>query len=123
MNETRPEEAIRSLPSKHRFLILIIGSISIASILVLASMALYVSSGASQLDLSRPGYESIRKQAINDERFQGFSASGNLDDEALKEFDELYAAKLKEMQEVNAFNNDVLSPASLEIDQKSATQQ
>lgn len=105
----------------HRFLLFVLGSIGVAVILVLASMALYVSSGASQLDLSRPGYEAIREQIIDNNSFKGFSASGELDEAALKEFDKLYAQKLKEAQSVDAYGGDVLSPQSLQIDQASVT--
>lgn len=130
MNEPTPIEQLpvhdndgitheTTAPKKHQFLLMVCGSIVIAIMLVLMSMALYVSSGASQLDLSRPGYESLREQVRGDETFKGFSASGAIDEAALKEFDKLYAEKLQETQAVDAFGKDVLSPESLEIDQAS----
>lgn len=106
---------------QHRFVLMILGSIAASVILVLIALALYASSGTAQLDLSRPGYASIREQVQNDDEFRGFSSEGDLDSAALKSFDELYAQKLKEAQLVDAFGNDVLSPQSLQIDDQSAT--
>ena len=125
MNEHQAEHHLGerlSFIDRHRFLALIVGSITIAILLVMVSMALYVSSGVSQLDLSRPGYESIREK-VSDSSFEGFSADGPINEAALNEFDTLYTKKLKEMQSVDAFGGKVLTPESLQIDQASVTKQ
>ena len=105
---------------EHRFLFLVFGSIVVATLLVMVSLGLYVSSGTSQLDLSRPGYADIREQVHTEKTFQGFDATGKLDKKALDKFNELYSTKLEEATAVDAFGNDVLSPESLQIDSKSA---
>lgn len=104
-------------------MMLIGGSIMIALLLVSISLALYASSGAEQLDLSRPGYAQIREQAERNDQFQGFKSSGDLDKTALEHFKRLYDEKMKEVNSVDAFGGDVLSPESLQIDQASATTQ
>src|SRR3990167_8837039 len=106
---------------EHRFFFMIVGSISASVLLVLAALALYVSSGTAQLDLSRPGYAAIREQIKDNDEFRGFSSEGELDKKALQQFDDLYMQKLKDAQAVDAFGNDVLSPQSLQIDNQSAT--
>ena len=108
---------------EHRFFFMIVGSISASVLLVLAALALYVSSGTAQLDLSRPGYAAIREQIKDNDEFRGFSSEGELDKKALQQFDDLYMQKLKDAQAVDAFGNDVLSPQSLQIDNQSATTQ
>lgn len=108
---------------QHRFALMICGSVGVSILLVLAALALYVSSGTAQLDLSRPGYAAIRKQLQQTDEFRGFSSEGELDQKALKQFDELYMQKLKDAQAVDAFGNDVLSPQSLQIDNQSAATQ
>lgn len=109
------------LVKSHRLIVFIVGSIIIALSLVVVALGLYNSSGTSQLDLSRPGYDKIRQQAAKDDtEFKGFSDSGSLDKATLDEFDTLYMKKLKEIQAVDAFGNDVLSLNSLQIDQDSA---
>ena len=111
---------MREFFREHRFLFLVFSSIIMAVILVMVSLGLYVSSGTAQLDLSRPGYDSIREQLQQDTTFDGFDANGPLNKTTLNEFDKLYSKKLNEATSVDAFGNDVLSPKSLQIDQKSA---
>ena len=55
------------LPSK--FFMMIILSITAACVLVVISMALYSYSGAAQLDLSRPDYQTVRKHAQKTDTF------------------------------------------------------
>lgn len=99
----------------HKLIVFIVGSVLVSIVLVMISISLYVTSGASQLDLSRPGLEDIRDEARNDNDFEGFSPDGVLDKEALDQFDKLYTEKLKELQAVDAYKSDVLSPESLNI--------
>lgn len=101
---------------KHRYVFFLLSVVGIALLFVAASLALYVTSGAAQLDLSRPGYENIREQVQQNEVIEGFSANGRLDDEALDEFEALYDEQLRDAESVDAFGNDVLSPESLQID-------
>lgn len=114
-----PHAAIEQVKD-HRFIVFVASSIVIAIILVTIAMGLYASSGASQLDLSRPGYAAIRNEIKDDPIFVGFPADGELDSKAFKEFGILYDEKMKEVLSVDAFGGDVLSPQSLQIDQKSA---
>ena len=107
---------------RHQFALFISGVVVLSLLLVIIALTLYVSSGTAQLDLSRPGYEKIRTQVRNDESFKGFSDSGPLDDTSLKQFESLYDQRLKEVESVDAFGNDVLSPKSLQIDQQSAVE-
>lgn len=107
----------------HRFAAMVVGAVFISLGLVAVALSLYGSSGAAQLDLSRPGLEDIREQAAKDDgEYEGFSSSGTLDEDALKEFDKLYSEKLSEVRAVDAFGGDALSPKSLQIDYDSALQ-
>ena len=69
---------------EHRFLFLVFASVIIAIILVLVSLGLYVSSGTAQLDLSKPGYASLRDQVQAEKSFEGFDSNGDLDKQALE---------------------------------------
>lgn len=101
---------------EHRFLIMIGGSIVIAVFLVGVALALYASSGAAQLDLSRPGYQSVRKQATQDDAFSGFSANGALDKTALEQFEKFYDERAKQAIGVESFGGNGMSDESLSID-------
>jgi len=103
--------------SKHRFLILITASILISFVLVAISMALYNSSGAAQLDLSRPGYVSIRSQAVtNDNDFENYASTGAINQKAISEFKILYSKQATKTKAVDAFGGDPLNFASLGLE-------
>lgn len=104
------------IPQRYQFPVLIFGSIVVSVILVMISLSLYVSSGASQLDLSRPGIDdSIRKQAMPDESFEGFSADGPINDDSLATFETLYDSQLDQLTPIKAFGRDVLNDKALQI--------
>jgi murein L,D-transpeptidase YcbB/YkuD len=85
--------------------------------LVYVALSLYQSSGTRQLDLSRPGYDSARKEASKDAQvFQGFSADGPIDAKSLATFDTLYKQKAAEaLIELDAFSGDSLSDKTLQL--------
>lgn len=100
----------------HRFLLLIVLSIIIAAVLVVIGMMLYSSSGAAQLDLSRPGYQSIRSQVVtSDTNFQDYPNLGQIDQNSMSEFKTLYEQQAQKAKAVDAFGGDPLNPDSLAI--------
>lgn len=115
-DDTRSEE----LPfwSKHRYLLLIGISLAIAAILVGISMDLYVSSGASQLDLSRPGYSAVQDKVVKpDSEFDSFDANGPIDKTSVDQFSDLYKNQADKAQAVDAYNGDPLNPSIIGLDQ------
>ena len=106
---------------QHRFLLLIGVSIIISGVLVVISMTIYNTSGAAQLDLSRPGYKSVSSQATNaDTSFENYSASGKIDTKSVNEFKALYDKQAAKAKAVDAFGGDPLSPDVLEINAETA---
>lgn len=83
-------------------------------------MALYIGSGASQLDLSRPGYyQSMKDQAEDeDEAIKEYADSGLLSQEAITEFKELYSEQANLLIEANAFSGEPLDPRELGLIQE-----
>ncbi|CAN5414619.1 hypothetical protein BH10PAT4_BH10PAT4_1150 [soil metagenome] len=109
--------------SQHRFFLLVGMSITIALVLVAISMTLYATSGAAQLDLSRPGYKSIISQAVNtDGSFGNYSSVGKLDQASINEFKTLYDKQSAQAKAVDAFSGDPLDPDLLEISVPSTQQ-
>ncbi|MEI7539289.1 MAG: hypothetical protein WCJ36_00760 [Candidatus Saccharibacteria bacterium] len=118
MEELKIVSAINSnkFVGRHRLLVFIIMSIVIATVLVVISMAMYNSSGAAQLDLSRPGYKSVRSQAIaSDGGLQTYSAVGTISQSSITEFKSLFTKQVDKVKTVDAFGGDPLSPDSLGI--------
>lgn len=102
--------------AQHKLMVMIAGSIVIAMFLVGVAMALYASSGAAQLDLSRPGYVSVRKQATRSDQFDSFSATGEIDKTSLDQFRKLYDEQAKKVSGIDSFGGAVMSDESLSID-------
>lgn len=101
--------------SRWRFILLIGGSVSVALLLVAVSIALYFSSGTAQLDLSRPGYKSVRSQSKEDP-YTGFSSSGSIDEQALNDFQKLYQEQANKATSLEPFTGDALNDSTLGID-------
>jgi hypothetical protein len=119
------EELVEGQPlsrwEQHRFMLLIGGTILIALFLVGVALALYASSGAEQLDLSRPGYVSVRNQAVRSDTFSGFPSSGPLDKTAIDQFRTLYTQQAGQATAVDSFSGDAMSNQALSIDDVPAT--
>ncbi len=105
-----------SFKDKHSFLIFITLSIFIAAGIVLISMTMYNGSGAAQLDLSRPGYVSVRSQATTDsDDFLNFPSTGAISKNDMSNFKTLYSKQAQRVETVDAFGGDPLSPDALNI--------
>jgi len=114
-NTDNTEEEL-SFKEKHSFLLFISISIILSCFIVVVSMAMYNSSGAAQLDLSRPGYKSVRSQAsTNSGDFQNYSSSGSIDKKTIEEFKIIYDKQAQKVKSVDAFGGDPLNPDTLGI--------
>lgn len=98
-----------SIIYKHLFGLMIILSIAITAVLVSTSMALYYSSGAAQLDLSRPGYDNVRNQIDKSDDFHDYSSTGVLNSSAVAEFKALFDEKVQKIESIDSFGGDPLS--------------
>lgn len=100
----------------HKFLLLVGATIIMALILVGVAMGMYASSGAAQLDLSRPNYQAVREQANRDVRLTAFPATGDITKESLDQFRALYEPQAKRVIDFESFGGDPLSAEALGID-------
>ena len=100
--------------SKYRFLLMIFLAIVASTGLVAISMAIYNSSGAAQLDLSRPGYNDVRDQVDKtDNTLTNFPETGNISQTVIDNFGKAYSAESQKIKAVDAFGGDPLSPEAL----------
>lgn len=98
---------------EHRYLMMIGLTVVISLLITAFSLSLYHSSGAALLDLSRPGYQSIRSQT-NGKEVESYPATGPLDREALDKFQIMFEERSKRIQSED-FSRDVLSDEALGI--------
>lgn len=102
--------------ARHRFMALVALTILIALFLVSVALALYASSGAAQLDLSRPGYQSVREQGGKTTTFDGFPANGTLTKETIDEFRTLYNQQAEKATNIDSFSGSAMSEQTLSLD-------
>lgn len=105
-------QTAKQFVKRHQFLSAISLAIFIALFMTSVSMTLYVLSGASGLDLSRPGFSSVRK-TISNEAESTFTSTGNLSESDIAAFRKLYQKQRDKLQGLGAFNDDALSDESL----------
>ncbi len=104
-----------SLWDRHRLSLLLIFTVLIALVMTIISVAIYNSSGAAQLDLSRPGYRSVSSKVEKTDEIDTYSASGPVNKDTIQEFIKLYDSQASKAKAVNAFNGDPLNPDVLEF--------
>lgn len=121
MSEDLVADKQLSQGAQRRFIVLIASTILISLFLVGVALDLYETSGAAQLDLSRPGYVSVRKQAVQSTQFNGFSSSGSMDKAALDQFRQLYVSQSTKATSVDSFSGDPMSDQALSIDNPPAS--
>lgn len=115
MNEPLPESIVNYW-GDHRLALLIIIAVTVAVGLVSTSMYLYISSGAIQLDLSRPGYQGVSSQTDSSYKtLENYPETGALDGSSLTEFEGLLSSQAIKAKAIDAFSGDPLDPVSLGI--------
>jgi len=125
MNEDEAAVAVEEkLPfwSQHRFLILLVVTIVVSLILTCVSVAVYYTSGAAQLDLSRPGYQSVSGQIEKDTDVDEYGAFGPVNKSTINEFTKTYDKQAAKAKGVDAFNGDPLNPEVLEFGTANASE-
>ena len=117
MNEEKTSQVDESnFFVKHRFGIFISVSMVFTTILVSVSMFLYNSSGAAQLDLSRPGYVSVSSQVTTDgDDYQSYSTNGSLNQTTIDDFLSTYEEQAQKAKDADAFSDDPLNPSDLDL--------
>ncbi|HEU0266586.1 MAG TPA: hypothetical protein VFQ70_03090 [Candidatus Saccharimonadaceae bacterium] len=115
------EELVRSANDltrfeRHKFLIMVAGTIVISLAMVAISLFMYAKSGAEQLDLSRPGYQAVGREVTqNSQSFNGFPASGPLNQSVANDFTKQYQQEAGNVTKVDAFGGSPLSDQSLGV--------
>lgn len=108
-------ERISGIIQRHRLAYGVFGAICIGLLLTMVSMSLYISSGASQLDLSRPGYERARTQVDESKDDERFETSGPVDTKSLSEFQRLFTKNRTKLNASDKFDSAVIDDTQLRL--------
>lgn len=106
---------IVELIDRHRIIYGITAALLTAALLTAISMALYISSGASRLDLSRPGYERVREAAGRSGREEVFSPTGPLNTEVVSEFQNYFTDRREQLKKYDDYASSALDDTELQI--------
>lgn len=105
----------RATVQRHRFPFAIALVVGVALLMTAVSLSLYITSGTSRLDLSRPGYEQVRKD-VKATPEDTFSADGSVDKAALDEFQRFYESRRTNLNELGDFKDTTLDDSSLRLE-------
>jgi hypothetical protein len=90
--------------SNHKLAVLISLVIGVSLILVSVALGIYNSSGAAQLDLSRPGFSSIQKDVKDERNINSYPSNGTFDKKAFDDFKALFSQRTQAVQGINGFD-------------------
>ena len=107
----------------HQFALFIIICITIAFIMTLISLELYRRSGAMNLDMSRPGYESVRTEVEQTSDDRPYSSSGSLTNEAITDFEERLNNYKNELNNLGTYDNSIVSDENLNLTPLTSSQE
>ena len=100
---------------RHRLVYAVSAAIGMALLLSAVSMSLYISSGASQLDLSRPGYEKARTEIDESKSEARFEATGPMNASVIDEFQKLFTGHRDKMNALDDFDSTALDDTQLRL--------
>ncbi|MEO5691327.1 MAG: hypothetical protein ABIQ64_04025 [Candidatus Saccharimonadales bacterium] len=103
---------LKALILRHQLLTAIGLVVVITGILTGISMTLYIQSGASGLDLSRPGFSDSRKDLQQDASID-FKSTGNLTQTDVATFKKLYDKQRSILNSLSNFDDESFSDESL----------
>lgn len=120
-NQQQPQQPVKfeaeplAFWQQHRLSVLLAGTVLIAIVLTVISVIMYNTSGAAQLDLSRPGYRAVSDKVEKQPKIDSYSSTGPVTKDSIQEFIKLYDKQLEKAKAVDAFNGDPLNPEVLEF--------
>lgn len=106
---------IQDIVERHRIIYGVIGALMIAMLLTAISMALYVSSGASRLDLSRPGYERVRDDVQRTDEDDEFSSTGPMNSTVAEDFQTRFKKHRDVLKKLDTYGTNALDDTELQI--------
>ncbi|MDR3125947.1 MAG: hypothetical protein LBU20_02680 [Candidatus Nomurabacteria bacterium] len=101
--------------ARSQFAVMITAAVLLTAALTTVSIWIYISSGAINIDLSRPGYEKIRAETLSEEPSSQFLSSGPIDRNVIETFNGRVEALQTELNSMNNFSSDVVSDEALGI--------
>lgn len=93
------------------------GSIAIALLLVVISVAIYVRDGVILLDLSRPSYAPVREKINKTDDSPAFESSGEIDAGVMKDFRTQLDTQSAAIDKLGGFEAAAIDDKALQLQQ------
>jgi hypothetical protein len=104
--------------NQHQLASMIIAALLITGLMTGVSLWLYRASGAFRLDLSRPGYEQVRGEVVQDSKEEKpFSSSGSLTPGVIDDFHKRLDRLQADLSKMSGFGEEALSDGNLGLEQ------
>jgi hypothetical protein len=114
LEDLRKDSLLMPAWRQNRFFILVGGAILVSMFLVVIALAMYNSSGAAQLDLSRRAFQKVQSEASRDTADdQTYPSVGALDNTAFNSFKKLYDAHANNVKQTKAFDPSAMTDEAL----------
>ena len=111
----------RNLIRRYKIIVALLITVLIAIAMTILSFYLYIRSGVSVLDLSRPGYESVREQVQPKTPTTEFDATGPVNPDVIDKFHVLYEEQKTGLNATDNFSNQNLEDANLRFTPETQT--
>lgn len=98
---------------EHKILLGLLVALAVSLIMTSVSIWIYNSSDVSRLDISRPGYEKARESVIKGDETLQFGATGTLDSNAMKDFQQLFDERREKLDAIGSFDGEIQSDGQL----------
>lgn len=106
----------------HKFALALAAAIILAITMTVISVIMYMASGVSSIDLSRPGYEQARKDLKDSNTTPSFDPTGPLNSAVVEQFIQTYNSQATETRTFGGFNDTAIDDNNLGLTPADATQ-
>lgn len=107
--------AVEEFWRKRQFALFIVCCIAFAAVMTGISLWLYRSSGAIKLDMSRPGYERVRKTVEKSQDDEAYPSSGKLDKKAVDDFNKRLQKYRDDLDKMETFSSETINDEALNL--------
>lgn len=104
---------IHRIKSLHKFLLALCVAVVVALTMTVISVVMYVTSGVSSIDLSRPGFEQVRKDLKESDATPTFDPTGPLNSAVVDQFIQTFNGQSTETRSFGGFNDTAIDDGSI----------
>ena len=110
-----PFKKVDQIHNRYKLPLALFGVVLISLALTITSVSIYTTSGASQIDLSRPGFEQERVEVRQNEPARTYDTTSPITQTSIDEFLTEYDKRASDLGQYGSFSGPALDDASLQL--------